>query len=98
MKVHNTEIRTLSLSPLEASKLSAIGIRGVGISNGILGWGLLSACSRAMAWKTKSNVLVFLFLEREKDTDIQIIQGNSSTDSRTLRLLTSAWFVTSRAE
>ena len=37
MKVHSTEIPTLSLSPLEASKLSAIGIRGVGISNGILG-------------------------------------------------------------
>ena len=35
--MHNTDIRTLSLSPLEASKLSAIGIRGVGISNGILG-------------------------------------------------------------
>ena len=35
--MHYTEILTLSLSPLEASKLSAIGIRGVGISNGILG-------------------------------------------------------------
>lgn len=38
-------------------------------------------------WPGKQNET---FLEREKDTDIQIIQGNAITDSKTLRLLTNA--------